>query len=118
MDYFRKTYVNNVHFTPTRWLHLHDKEFMFYDPTNNTSESLNNVIKRGKDKAFTLKMTTLKIVDEIKQTEFKFDRLGREHGYKKSLKCSQTRKLNREKEVQKEIKEQSKIYQDIFEYKI
>jgi len=117
MKYFKRTYCNQKHFWPERWLHLHDKEFPFYDPSNNTSETNNNTLKRDKTQAFNIKMCTIKMVDQLKQNEETFRRIHQEHYYKKSLKCSRHLKIKREEKILKKLEKHNQRHSEFEEYK-
>jgi len=52
MNYFKKQYLNRKGINPEDWLHIGLKMFFYYDATNITSESLNNVLKKKRDSSF------------------------------------------------------------------
>lgn len=116
MNYFKKTYCYHLHYLPERWLHLHDKEFLFYDPSNNTSETNNNTLKRDKNQSFNIKMCILKLVDQISQNEEIFKRIHQEHYYKKSIQCSRQLKNNRENKILKKLEKHNGAFYGLSEY--
>ena len=116
MAYLIKNYVNHVHRIPERWLHPEDKDYVYYDPTNNPSETVNSDLKRNKYSPFDHCRSLLKIVDKVKENEAYAKKLDYNHNYSKSIKCSMKRKENREAEKNESIEKLLKIYRNLENY--
>ena len=103
--YLMNTYINHIHFLPSRWLHLQSKEDYFYDATNNTSEILNHVLKMNIASSISLEQIARKLTHSIKKYDHICKNFHLYHKYSHSLERS---RKNKEKRVSKKIEKQTK----------
>ncbi len=119
MKYFNKTYLNHVHLTPKRWLHIGYKENIYYDATNNLQESLNHVHKMTEDMVSSLSFTSAckKMKEALERNLFEFNHLEINHDYKYSYDKSFSLKEKRVETIIEKIELHNKSYKGLQKYR-
>ena len=116
MAYFRETYVDCKHFVPIRWLHIGLKESQFHDPTNNTSESLNKVLKMNSKNNLSFEHAVRKIHRSILYYKSQFLTISQTHKQKFSFEYFLKRKFKTQIEILERENEFIKEY-SLLDYK-
>lgn len=117
MEYFYKQFVHKRGISTYNWLHIGDKEKPFYDATNNTSETLNKVLKQFKRLPLDT-WETVKVLNNSldKYLEF-YHNYDVKHNYKYSVNNLNKRYLQRKILRKYRIQRLIGDYEERMEYK-
>jgi len=117
MNYFRKQYINKKGINPKDWLHIGHKNFFYYDATNNTSESLNNVLKKKELLPFNLIKTVKKLVSALQYNRDNYENYKKNHCYDYSLQKSFHLKDKRVEKNQEKIQILNESFPNLKKYR-
>eukprot|EP01091_Cochliopodium_minus_P009289 TRINITY_DN2256_c0_g1_i2.p1 TRINITY_DN2256_c0_g1~~TRINITY_DN2256_c0_g1_i2.p1 ORF type:complete len:284 (+),score=46.61 TRINITY_DN2256_c0_g1_i2:646-1497(+) len=102
--YFNKYYIEAKNVFPERWLHMYFKKDSTYDSTNNSVETLNNVLKIFELKRIFFLEVFNKIIKQLDLYEKMSDNLEYLHNYEYSIEASKHRKKRREEKKEEQYK--------------
>jgi len=118
MAYFIEEYVNKKGNKTGNWLHFGDKEYYYYDSTNNNSEVLNAVLKDGEKTNMNVRNIARKLKNSLENSIYAFQNTELEHGYDTSIKKTMTNKERRMKKTEKRVRLHKESFVDRKEYTI
>ena len=112
IKYFKKYYIQSKNVYPERWLHMNSKRLIGYDATNNTAESLNNILKLLEYPKLSFMEAFTKLINNIDHYDKIVESLYSQDSWEYSEEASIHRKQLRDK------KKNIKIDKMIKEYKL